>query len=388
MLTAALAVRLSAFYAGYFLVIGMLTPFWPVFLKGKGMNAAEIGLLMSLTVLARVIASPVIARIAERTGRARGPALAAAALALLISLAFFVAEGFFSLLAVSAAAFFAFSCLLPLGESLTLKMAPVESRYGRIRLWGSASFIASAALGGLLLDIAAVPSAEIILALVLATLVLALIGTALLPDLRHEPLAAGAAPLRTLLTQRRFVLLLVAVVLLSASHTVYYGFATLYWQQAGLSNTLIGLFWAEGVVAEIVLFVAGATLAARMGPAALLALAGLAGAIRWPLTALSAEPAALALLQLLHAGTFGAMHLGVMLFIGRCVPKVLGVTAQGAYAAAGALATGLGLFAAGFLYGAIGAGAFHVAGALAALGLVAALVLARAGDGQPAARLP
>jgi PPP family 3-phenylpropionic acid transporter len=382
-----LAIRLSAFYAGYFLVIGTLTPFWPVFLKGKGMNAAEIGLLLSLTLLARVLASPVIARIAERTGRSRAPALVAAALALLISLAFFAAEGFVALLAVSAAAFFAFSCLLPLGESLTLDIAPVESRYGRIRLWGSLSFIVSAAAGGHLLDVAPAPSAETILALVLATLLLALVGTALLPERRQAPMPKDAAPLRALLAQRRFALMLGAMALLSASHTVYYGFATLHWQQAALSNTLIGLFWAEGVVAEIVLFGAGAALAGRLGPAGLLALAGLAGAIRWPLTALTAEPAILAFLQLLHAGTFGAMHLGVMLFIGRFVPRAMGVSAQGAYAAAGALATGLGLFGAGWLYGAIGESAFHVAGALAALGLAAALMLSRLGHESLAARV-
>lgn len=370
--------RLALFYAGYFLALGVLTPFWPVFLAAKGMGPPEIGLLLTLAVLVRLVASPVISRIAERSGEYRRPAAAAGLAALLLAVPLFWAEGFWALLAASTAAFFAFSCMIPLAETVTLKLAPVERHYGRIRLWGSVSFILGAGAGGLVLDRLAAPSADAILILVLATLLLAALGALLLPDAQSRPLDPRARSLRKLVKSPAFALMLAAASFLSASHTVYYGFATLHWQRAGLSNTAIGLLWAEGVLAEILLFAFGARIAARTGAAALLALAGLAGLLRWSATAASAEPTLLALVQLLHAGTFGAAHLGVMQFIGKAVPDERAVAAQGAYAAiAGGAATGLGLFGSGWLYGAFGAGAFLFAAALSGLGLLAALLLAR-----------
>ena len=39
--------------------------------------------------------------------------------------------------------------------------------------------------------------------------------------------------------------------LLQASHAVLNGFSTLHWRAAGSSESMIGVLWAEGVVAEI-----------------------------------------------------------------------------------------------------------------------------------------
>src|SRR5690606_17254902 len=77
-----------------------------------------------------------------------------------------------------------------------------------------------------------------------------------------------------------FLLFLLAASMAQASHAVYYGFSALHWRASGLSETVIGLLWAEGVIAEILLFAVGARVTARIGPAALLALAGAAGMLR------------------------------------------------------------------------------------------------------------
>src|SRR5918996_1025886 len=41
--------------------------------------------------------------------------------------------------------------------------------------------------------------------------------------------------------------------LIQVSHALYYGFASLHWRAAGHSGTVVGLLWAEGVIAEILL---------------------------------------------------------------------------------------------------------------------------------------
>ena len=63
-----LAFRLSLLYAALLAVIGIQQPFWPVWLAGKGLNAAEIGLLLALSIGVKVISAPLVAHLADRSG--------------------------------------------------------------------------------------------------------------------------------------------------------------------------------------------------------------------------------------------------------------------------------------------------------------------------------
>ena len=48
-MTLSVPIRIALFYAAIFLVVGVAVPFWPVWLKSRGLGAAEIGLIMSVT---------------------------------------------------------------------------------------------------------------------------------------------------------------------------------------------------------------------------------------------------------------------------------------------------------------------------------------------------
>ena len=92
------AIRLSLFYAGYFLVAGVLFPFWPLLLQARGMGAGQIGLLLALALWLRAAAGPLVARHADRSGDSRKPLIACAAAALAVMPAFYWAAGFWPLL--------------------------------------------------------------------------------------------------------------------------------------------------------------------------------------------------------------------------------------------------------------------------------------------------
>src|SRR3546814_10848843 len=94
---------------------------------------------------------------------------------------------------------------------------------------------------------------------------------------------------------------------------------------------MIGLLWAEGVIAEVLLFACGAKVVQRLGPARMLLLGALAGVVRWTLLAASTDLAVLFAAQALHAFTFGAAHLGAIAFIARAAPAGLSATAQTLY---------------------------------------------------------
>ena len=160
--------------------------------------------------------------------------------------------------------------------------------------------------------------------------------------------------------------------LIQGSHAVYYAFATLHWRAAGYSEAVIGALWAQGVLCEVLLFAWGARVVRRFGTGGLIFAAGLAAAVRWLGTGLTASLAALVFLQTLHALSFGAAHLGAMHWIGRNVEPALSATAQSLYAAIvfGLFLGGL-LYAAGLLYARFDGAAFLP---MAAAGLAGALM--------------
>src|SRR5204863_8594852 len=122
-----------------------------------------------------------------------------------------------------------------------------------------------------------------------------------------------------------------------------------------------------------------APLVARFGPLGLMAIGGIAGILRWSLIGNVPGLGAAAALQLLHAGTFGASHLGAMHFMARSVPPHAAASAQALYAALSAgLGSGLVMLAAGWLYTAYGGQAYPLMALLSAAGVCGVLWLRRA----------
>src|SRR5439155_12811659 len=175
------------------------------------------------------------------------------------------------LVALNIIAGVAQSALMPLGDSITLAAVREEGLdYGRIRVWGSISFILASVGSGALLAVGspAAPADNQILMLVLAASAVLVAACIAIPSetRRTAVMRSRWAALGRLAADRRFWLFVASAAALQSSHQLYYGFGTLYWREAGLSDTVIGALWAEGVVAEIVLFWYSATLLARFGP--------------------------------------------------------------------------------------------------------------------------
>ena len=144
------------------------------------------------------------------------------------------------------------------------------------------------------------------------------------------------------------------------------------WRAAGISGITIGVLWGIGVLAEIVLFAFSARLA--IGPTMLLML-GAAGAIlRWTAMAFDPPTAVLLPLQLLHAASFGAAHLGAMGFLARAVPRELAATAQGLVATVSGIVMASATGLSGLIYAASGSFAYLVMAAMALAGFACALM--------------
>ncbi len=373
------ALLYAGLYATMFAVIGTMLPYWPVWLSGRSLDAPAIGLVIGATQWSKVVINPIAGSLADRTGKRRGLMMGLAILSFLCFAALTVTDGFWLLFLFSALASSLFASLMPLSEVLTLRAARDSGLdYGRIRLWGSISFVLMALGVGPLVGWLGTETVIWTILFVVACTI-ALLPALPAPPVPPAPKADGG--LRQLSRNRPYLLMLAAAGFSQASHAVYYGFSSLHWLDAGLSETMVGLLWAIGVVAEILLFAFGKAVLARIGPAWLLMLGAASGLIRWPLMALTSDPLILAAVQLLHAGTFGAAHLGAMYLLSRTIAPELSGRAQALYSSVsmGAL-VGIAVVLAGPLYAALGAWAFLTSALWSAVGCVAAWKLLRSGE--------
>ncbi|MFZ2006729.1 MAG: MFS transporter [Stellaceae bacterium] len=377
-----LSLRLRAYYAAVFLIVGIKAPFWPVWLAGRGLGAREIAALFAAAIWVNVVITPAIGALADRLGRRRVAMIALCGIAILGYALLWNAYDFWTLLALTLMTATAQTALMPLGDSITL--AAVRERgvdYGRVRVWGSVSFILAAMASGAALSHAAAGErgGNAVLALVLIASMMLFAACVAIPGGSRVPAGPSRwSALGTMARERRFWQFIVVAAALQASHQVYYGFGTLYWRSLGFSDAVIGVLWAEGVVAEIALFWLGSRLLVRLGPLGLMMAGGIAGIVRWGLMGLVPGLAAAFALQGLHALTFGATHLGAMNYLSRTVPPNAAASAQALYSGASSgIGSGLVMLVAGALYAQYGGRAYLFMAALSALGLIGAALLAR-----------
>lgn len=405
------SLRLGAFYGALFVIHGIHLPYLPVWLDLRGLTAEQIAIVTAAPFFLRALITPLAAMLADRTEQHRALIIATAWLALGLAVGLSRVEHFWPILLLAVPFAIALSTVMPLAE--TIAVAGVRAHgldYGRMRLWGSITFVLAGFVGGWLIDRAGGDAVMVcLIAGAAATVVFAWLlperatapgatapaagdrrrlaavaaadglDTAAAPRLEDEgrPAAAGSGSVRIVLGLVRepvFLAFLLAAGAAQSAHGMFYAFGALAWQAQGISTAWIGALWAIAVAGEVALFAWSGRVVARWGPATLLVAATSGAAVRWALMSLSPPLALLVPLQVLHTLTYGASHLGAMHFISRAVPESAQGTAQALYAtvAMGVL-MGATTLASGWLYGRIGGHAYLAMAALAAVGLAAAL---------------
>ncbi len=366
--------RLALVYGGIFLAIGAYVPFFPVWMKARGLTPSEISIIFAIPVFAKVVMSPVIAGIADRTGWRRQILSLLALGALLTGASLHFVSGFTAILVGVFILSLFWNPFLPLTEAVAIRGARSRGLdYGHMRLWGSLSFIAANLVGGWLVDRA---GADAGLFFVIGAFVFTLLATLGLPPTGgalKTPAKDGPLDWRRLINPELLGFLALAA-LLQSSHAVYYLFSTLHWRSLGFSAILIGALWAIGVVSEILLFLWSARVVRFFGPFGLLCVAGVAAIVRWTALGFDLPIFWLFTVQILHGLTFGATHLAAVNFIADRAPEQLSGTAQSLNFALAGIATSLVTLAAGPLFASLNGHAYWVMAMLAAVAMAGLLV--------------
>jgi MFS transporter, PPP family, 3-phenylpropionic acid transporter len=382
-----LAVRVSLLFAALSVIIGTQLPYLPVWLDWAGLGASEIAVITGSPLIVRVAVTPTIAFAADRVGDHRKFLIGLAWVGLAGFVAMAHSRSFWPILAWTIVSSLAWTTILPLTEVVAMRGVKTAGLdYGRMRLWGSLSFIAASFVGGWVVARLGGASAIWLVAAGAALTVAATHGVARPPSeerskaVRPPRLALGDAA--GLLRSRAFLLFLAGAGLTQASHAAFYTFGTLHWRALGLSTAWSGMLWAVSIVAEIALFAYSAAVVRRIGPVQLIVLGAAAAVLRWLIMGLDPALFVLLPLQTLHALTFGATHIGAIHFIGRGVPEAQAGTAQALYASiTGGIATGGITLMVGPVYAACAGRVYWAMALVAAAALLAGLALAKVRGG-------
>jgi len=364
------ATRIASFFGGYFAYLGFFAPYLSLWLNGRGFSPTEIGVLISPLQWARVVGPPTWGWLADHAhGRdgVRRLLQVSAALGLLTAVALLFDLGFWSIFLVLCVMSFFMSGQVPITESMAMQASQGSMKaYGRMRLWGSIGFIAAVSIAGPFFDrvgIQMLPQALLVMLLVLLGV------TFLLPPRAVHDLSPAPALIRDVLRERRVRGFLAASFLMLLAHAPLYTLFSLWLQNQGYSRTEIGLFWALGVCAEIVMFQFQHRLFERWSVGATWVLSYAVTAVRFLMIAFSEGSLVVILLaQLLHAVTFGVHHSASMSLIRNWFPERAQARGQALYTMASyGLGGSLGGIAAGWLWDVVSPEFSFVAAAVAAL---------------------
>lgn len=363
--------RLAGFYFFYFAYLGAFAPFFSLYLEGVGMSAVEIGFLMALPQLTRIVAPHLWGWLADRgPSRLRIVRLTGIA-GLACFLGVFAGTGFLWLFIVLFAMTFFWSAALPLVEATTLSHLGEETaRYGRIRVWGSVGFIVAVVAVGYLLDWFDVGALPVVVA---AMMIGMLVLSWSIPDTASAPHPSDDLPIWDILRKPAVMALVAASALMAAAHGPYYTFYSIHLVDHGYSKGVAGWLWALGVICEIGIFVWMPHLYRAYTLRQILIASFALAIVRFLMIGWGAESLIVLLIaQALHAATFGSFHaaaIGVVhrMFRGRHQARGQAIYGSLAFGAGGAL----GAFASGYGWEHLGPGVtFSLSAACALAGLL------------------
>jgi PPP family 3-phenylpropionic acid transporter len=352
-------------YFLYFGVLGIFLPYFTLYCDNLGFSGLQIGVLSALRSVALVLFSLIWGALADRLSKRRPIYILCNIISASIWVFYLFTIEFWPILLITIFYGMFYAPIISFLEAFTMDVLGKEKKsYGRIRAWGSISFITMALVVGKVIDLYSV---DVILILILCGSILLAIGSVRIPAIKLQKKDRSAPGVRSLLAARVVVFLFCAFLML-ISHGAYYVFFSIHLANMGMGGTFIGISWALASIAEALVMILSQKLFSRFSLENVLTFSFGVAAIRWLILFYATSPAVILASQILHAATYGMFHMASILYIDRMAPQTSKTIGQ---AVNNAVTYGLGLmvgfFLNGYLYEKIGSYALFSISCLIAL---------------------
>lgn len=306
---------MSVTYVLWFFGLGIYVPYFPIWLTDRGFDASTIGVLLAVPMVVRIIAITPVTHVGDGPLGARRTFLLIATGAAFAYLGLMLTDGFWSVAIVLTLVSMCVAGGVPILDAIVLNGIDRHGLdYGRIRFWGSTSWLAANLAGGAVLG--QLPPA-ILPPLLAGLAALAAISALAMPldggAARKQGDADGRAP-----SLRLFIVFAIGIALIQGAHAFLLGFSTLMWQGMGYTAPQIGILWSVGILIEMAFFLWGTRAARLAAPIPMILIGAACGAVRWILMGFEpTSPLIITLLQSSHFLTYAAVHLATMNWLAR-----------------------------------------------------------------------
>jgi PPP family 3-phenylpropionic acid transporter len=364
------ATRARLGYVALYTAVGALFPYIPVYYNSLGLDLGTIGLLAAIFSAAGMLGSPLWGAAGDRMGRSPAVLLIPATLAALAFGALALARSTWGLGFPAAAASFGMAGVGPVLDARALETVQEDrSRFGRLRVWGSISFIASALFVGWLADWSGIRSLFIVL--IPALLVTGIVGLGL-RSRSAEPTLPRLGSLAAVFRSSLLMRFIAAALVVWTANSAINAFFSVYLVQIGAPSTLVGWAWAIGAAVEVPLMFAFPVLSRRLGLERLIVIGAAFFVARAAAVTLVTDPVLATLTMALHGAAFSLMLVGCVAYVSRHAPSGSAASAQGVLSAMiFGLSMIIGPELGGLLAGGLGlSGMFAIAGVGSAAGVI------------------
>ena len=330
-------------YFLYFGVMGVFLPFFNLYCYHLGFSGFQIGVLSGIRSVALVVFPLFWGLVADRFHARRSIYIGCNLVSSLIW-AFLLFTADFRVMVVIIALYGAFYApIISFLEAFTMDaLGDDKKSYGRLRAYGSISFILTVLVLGRILDITGI---GIIVALILAGSLVQAAASFRIPDVQVKKRKTDGTSLKIFFRPKVLIFLTCAFLML-VSHGTYYGFYSIHLETLGLGKTFIGFSWALASTAEILVMIKSDKLFEKFSLERVLIFSFVIAAVRWIILYTTASPVIILFSQILHAVTYGTFHMASILYIDRLTPDASKTMGQ---AVNNAVTYGLGLVI-GFLF--------------------------------------
>ncbi len=372
-----IATGVSGLFAAFNFANAFFLAYFPLFLEDINFTPVQIASVIALPNITRIFASPVMTSISDRAGRRRHSIALFSVIALISFWVLIYSSDYWTIIVLVVFLSVFYTPIQPLQDAYAYEtVSTLGLNYGPMRSWGSIAFVAATLIGGWYLTFG--EPAELLFLSVGSLGLLALLAV-LLPGMPSESRSSGKESVWTAeeLREPQFLLVVLSGGLLLGSFSALYAFASIFWLSVGISDAMVGGLWAIGTLAEIGIFVWGSFFLRHLGAWGLMVTGGVAGIIRWMLFPYATETWSAVLLQLLHAGSFGMVFLGMVAYTSRLISSKRLGTAQGLTQTALGVVMGLSGIASGWLYAIDPAYAFYLMAGICCVGVLTLMLVTR-----------
>ena len=332
-------------YFLYFGVLGIFLPFFNLYCYHLGFSGFRIGILSAVRSVVMVLFPIIWGALADRLNARRPIYILCNFISALIWALYLFTVDFWLMLVITIFYGIFYAPIISFLEAFTMDLLGREKKsYGRIRAWGSISFIMIVLVLGKIIDLYSV---EIIIILILAGSLMLSTVSMRIPDIQIAPEKRLPSEARNLIDGRVIVFLFCAFLML-VSHGAYYGFFSIHLENLGYGTTFIGLAWALASTAEILVMIRSDRIFKRFSLETVLIFSFMVAALRWFILFFAQSAPAILLSQTLHAVTYGTFHMASILYIDRLAPDKAKTLGQ---AVNNAISYGLGLMVGFFMNG-------------------------------------